>query len=253
MTLGSEWKEGALALAAPQPGLPPAGAGGRCREGRNLVEPEAEGESCEGVHGWARGSSRSQERRARSWGWPARCAPFRRAQKLRYGHRCAIGGLAAGSSAANRWSPDTSWTSTVPNSGSRSRWMGPCTMGAAPRIAEHVGSVPARSSSRAPSSFPPLRRGEGRVGGPREPGRLLSTSCPTSRAQTLGLFAKVGLGGHHGAGFTMVLLSRVTAAIRARTRPFSVAPVTSVIAWSAMIVPWKEDVSPSVAEVPSCQ
>ena len=57
----------------------------------------------------------------------------------------------------------------------------------------------------------------------------------------------------YGAGFTMVLESNVTAAIRASALPFSVAPVFSVMAWSAMIVPWKADVVPRVAEVPTCQ
>jgi len=51
----------------------------------------------------------------------------------------------------------------------------------------------------------------------------------------------------------MVLVSNVTAAIRANTLPLRVAPVSIVIAWSAMTVPWKADVEPSVADVPTCQ
>ena len=45
----------------------------------------------------------------------------------------------------------------------------------------------------------------------------------------------------------------MTALIRAKARPFNVAPVFNVMAWSAMIVPWKADVVPNVAEVPTCQ
>jgi hypothetical protein len=40
-----------------------------------------------------------------------------------------------------------------------------------------------------------------------------------------------------GAGFTIVLRSRLTAAIRASALPFSAAPASGVTAWSAMIVP----------------
>ena len=51
----------------------------------------------------------------------------------------------------------------------------------------------------------------------------------------------------------MTLESKVTAAIRASALPFRVAPVVSAMAWSAMIVPGKTDVEPSVAELPTCQ
>ena len=51
----------------------------------------------------------------------------------------------------------------------------------------------------------------------------------------------------------MTLESNVTAATRASARPFSVAPVFNAMAWSAMIVPAKTDVEPSVAELPTCQ
>jgi hypothetical protein len=49
------------------------------------------------------------------------------------------------------------------------------------------------------------------------------------------------------------LSSRVTAPFRARTRPFTVAPVLRVAELSAMIVPLMALVVPSVAELPTCQ
>ena len=51
------------------------------------------------------------------------------------------------------------------------------------------------------------------------------------RAAVLGAIERRRLPrGDYGAGFTMVLESNVTAAIRARTLPFSVAPVLMVMA-----------------------
>jgi len=51
----------------------------------------------------------------------------------------------------------------------------------------------------------------------------------------------------------MVLESIVTAAILANALPVRVAPVLSVTAWLAMMVPSNTEVVPSVAEVPTCQ
>jgi len=56
-----------------------------------------------------------------------------------------------------------------------------------------------------------------------------------------------------GHGTTTVFDSSVTAAVNASARPWSVAPVFSEIAWLARMVPWKAEVVPSVAEVPTCQ
>ena len=50
-----------------------------------------------------------------------------------------------------------------------------------------------------------------------------------------------------------VFASIVTAATRAKARPSSVAPVASVMDWSAMIVPLNTEVVPKVAELPTCQ
>lgn len=50
-----------------------------------------------------------------------------------------------------------------------------------------------------------------------------------------------------------MLESRATAAIRASARPLRVAPVFSVIAWSAMIVPANAELVPKVAELATCQ
>lgn len=54
-------------------------------------------------------------------------------------------------------------------------------------------------------------------------------------------------------GMTTELAAIVTAPIRASARPFSVAPVFSVMDWSARIEPMKLDVVPIVAELPTCQ
>ena len=50
-----------------------------------------------------------------------------------------------------------------------------------------------------------------------------------------------------------MLLSSVTAPLRASILPSTVAPVFSVIEVSARIVPAKLVVVPSVAELPTCQ
>ena len=54
-------------------------------------------------------------------------------------------------------------------------------------------------------------------------------------------------------GLVMVLLSRVTAAVRARTRPSMVTPVVTVIDANAITVPRIVEWVPSVAELPTCQ
>ena len=51
----------------------------------------------------------------------------------------------------------------------------------------------------------------------------------------------------------IVLLSSVVAALRARRRPSTVAPVWAVIAVSAKTLPLNVVVVPSVAELPTCQ
>jgi hypothetical protein len=69
-----------------------------------------------------------------------------------------------------------------------------------------------------------------------------------------GLVVLVGIpGGGHPVGTVIVLVSRVTAAVEARSRPAIVAPVVAVIDWSASIVPWNCAVVPNVAELPTCQ
>jgi hypothetical protein len=54
-------------------------------------------------------------------------------------------------------------------------------------------------------------------------------------------------------GTLIVFVSNVTAPPRARTRPWTVAPVSNVIEVVAMIVPAKFVVVPRVAELPTCQ
>jgi hypothetical protein len=54
-------------------------------------------------------------------------------------------------------------------------------------------------------------------------------------------------------GAVTVLLSNVTAALRARALPCRLVPVFKVTAWRAMIVPLKMEFVPRVAELPTCQ
>jgi hypothetical protein len=54
-------------------------------------------------------------------------------------------------------------------------------------------------------------------------------------------------------GLVMVLSSSVTAPLRARTRPSTVAPVSSVAEVKARMLPTKVLVVPKVAELPTCQ
>jgi hypothetical protein len=54
-------------------------------------------------------------------------------------------------------------------------------------------------------------------------------------------------------GLTIVLESNVTAPIRAKALPFSVAPVLIVIDIWARMVPLNIEVVPRVAELPTCQ
>lgn len=67
-----------------------------------------------------------------------------------------------------------------------------------------------------------------------------------------GVVVDVG-GGVTQLGREMVLLSRVTAPLRASTRPFTVVPVCTEIEVNAMIVPTKVVLVPRVAELPTCQ
>ena len=54
-------------------------------------------------------------------------------------------------------------------------------------------------------------------------------------------------------GVVMVLASRETSPLRARTRPWTVAPESRVAEVSAMMVPTKVLPDASVAELPTCQ
>jgi hypothetical protein len=54
-------------------------------------------------------------------------------------------------------------------------------------------------------------------------------------------------------GIVMVLLSRVTAPLRASKRPVTVAPVVAVIDVNARTLPIRWEFVPSVAELPTCQ
>ena len=58
---------------------------------------------------------------------------------------------------------------------------------------------------------------------------------------------------HVAYGAVTILLSNVTAPLRAKALPTSVAPVSSVIDCSDMMVPLKTEFVPNVAELPVCQ
>src|SRR4051794_24946151 len=63
-----------------------------------------------------------------------------------------------------------------------------------------------------------------------------------------------GVGGVTEPPGTLIILeSMVTAPMRAKARPSSVAPVWSAIDWSARIFPFMTEVVPMVAELPTCQ
>lgn len=67
-----------------------------------------------------------------------------------------------------------------------------------------------------------------------------------------GVVVDVG-GGVPQLGRVMVLVSRVTAPLRANTRPFTVVPVCTEIEVNAIMVPTKVVLVPRVAELPTCQ
>jgi len=50
-----------------------------------------------------------------------------------------------------------------------------------------------------------------------------------------------------------MLVSKVTAALRASARPFRVAPLVTVMEVSARMLPLKVELVPRVAELPTCQ
>ena len=54
-------------------------------------------------------------------------------------------------------------------------------------------------------------------------------------------------------GIVMVLESNVTAAVRANSRPSTVAPVVTVIEAKARMFPLNTEPVPNVAELPTCQ
>src|SRR4029077_10473549 len=54
-------------------------------------------------------------------------------------------------------------------------------------------------------------------------------------------------------GTVTILVSKVTAPLRASARPFSVAPVLRVTSVSARMLPLKVELVPSTAELPTCQ
>src|SRR5207245_6048936 len=57
----------------------------------------------------------------------------------------------------------------------------------------------------------------------------------------------------YGAGSVMVLVSKVTAAVRANSRPSTAAPVVTVMEANARMLPLNTEPVPRVAELPTCQ
>jgi len=72
-------------------------------------------------------------------------------------------------------------------------------------------------------------------------------------ATVVGVVVTTGGGAKRQVGTVIVLSSIVTAPLIARARPFTVAPVFSVIDVVARIDPAKSLVVPKVAELPTCQ
>src|ERR1700719_1267321 len=62
-----------------------------------------------------------------------------------------------------------------------------------------------------------------------------------------------GCGGTHGAGTDATLVSNVTAAVPAHSRPSTVAPVVTVMEAKARMFPLNTEPVPNVAELPTCQ
>src|ERR1700683_4606731 len=56
-----------------------------------------------------------------------------------------------------------------------------------------------------------------------------------------------------GAGLVMLFASRVTAPFCASNRPFTDAPLASVMDWLARMLPLNAELAPRVADVPTCQ
>ena len=92
-------------------------------------------------------------------------------------------------------------------------------------------------------------------------GEALGDADALGLAEALGLADGLALALGDGLAATgdeqddtpIVLLSRVTAPVRARARPFTVAPDVTVIEVRAMIVPARVDPVASVAELVTCQ
>src|SRR5213075_858468 len=84
------------------------------------------------------------------------------------------------------------------------------------------------------------------------PGVLVMTRVTEpSGARWMG--PKLGAVGCSAPGTVIVLASRVTAPVRANSRPSTAAPVVTVIEANARMFPLNTEVVPKVAELPTCQ
>src|SRR6266513_3368900 len=81
---------------------------------------------------------------------------------------------------------------------------------------------------------------------------LLSELFPRQKRPSVALVGGRG-GGTHGIGNRTTLESSVTAAVRANSRPSTVAPVVTVMEAKARMFPLNTEPVPKVAELPTCQ
>src|ERR1041385_1086699 len=77
--------------------------------------------------------------------------------------------------------------------------------------------------------------------------------APSNGTADVTIGAITSTGGTTLLGRTTALPSSVTAAVRASNRPSTEAPVAPVIDASARMLPLNTELTPSVAELPTCQ
>src|SRR5690349_17244925 len=82
---------------------------------------------------------------------------------------------------------------------------------------------------------------------------MATAVAPFHGVAELTIGAVVSTGGTEATAKLTMLLSSVTAAVRANSRPSTEAPLFAVIDASARMLPLNTELTPSVAELPTCQ
>src|ERR1044071_4328807 len=83
--------------------------------------------------------------------------------------------------------------------------------------------------------------------------RLGTPMAPLTTTPVAPLVLALVAGEVVAAGIPTTFASRVTAAVRANSRPSTAAPVVAVIEAKAIMVPFNTEPVPKVAELPTCQ